>query len=417
MLTSKFYLKEPTSKNETLIYLVFNLKGRRLKLSTRQKIHPHLWDFQKQQCTKERKKILKLNKSYPGINQKLIAVQAKLDNISSSYNRYYANNSLQGTPEELQSLEVWFKNYFNDSKKNEVKDDSILSYLKVVIDQIERKERKKVDGDDFSSGTIKNYRNLLQALVRFEKSIGKKLLWDRIDKSIYTKFINWHEHENLSTNYCGKHIKDLQVIMRMAFEEEISTNQCYNNKWFSVPKEEVERNPLSLDEIDALIKLELPIGSLECFARDIFVVGCYSGFRISDLRQISKSCIRKSSSGKSYIQLKTIKTGQWVKIPINQKVHSLLERNDYDLSKYSDQHINKKLKIIARKAGFPEKRSQNFKMHLSRHTFCTNIYLMGIPLQYARKLSTHASEKSFRIYAKINPDDTLSAVENHKFFK
>ena len=48
MATVTFNLKEPNSKSETLIYLIFRYNNSKLKYSTGQKIHPKYWNAETQ---------------------------------------------------------------------------------------------------------------------------------------------------------------------------------------------------------------------------------------------------------------------------------------------------------------------------------------------------------------------------------
>ncbi len=47
MAVAKFFLKEPKSKDETLIYLFFSYNNKRLKYSAGEKIKPTFWNKEK----------------------------------------------------------------------------------------------------------------------------------------------------------------------------------------------------------------------------------------------------------------------------------------------------------------------------------------------------------------------------------
>ena len=51
MAEVNFFLKEPNSKSETLVYLFFSYSGNRLKCSTGEKIHPDYWLKEKQRAS------------------------------------------------------------------------------------------------------------------------------------------------------------------------------------------------------------------------------------------------------------------------------------------------------------------------------------------------------------------------------
>jgi hypothetical protein len=54
MAYSSFILKEPHSKNETLIYFLFRFNSVKLKYSTTQKVLPKYWNPEKQRIREQR---------------------------------------------------------------------------------------------------------------------------------------------------------------------------------------------------------------------------------------------------------------------------------------------------------------------------------------------------------------------------
>lgn len=50
MPKATFVLKEPTSKEETLVYLLYRFNGSKLKFSTGQKINPRFWNPEPQRA-------------------------------------------------------------------------------------------------------------------------------------------------------------------------------------------------------------------------------------------------------------------------------------------------------------------------------------------------------------------------------
>jgi hypothetical protein len=57
MASTAFVLKEPTSKEKTLLYMLFHFNNKRLKFSTSEKIFPKFWNSEKQRA-KETKQFL-----------------------------------------------------------------------------------------------------------------------------------------------------------------------------------------------------------------------------------------------------------------------------------------------------------------------------------------------------------------------
>ena len=72
---AKFILKEPNSKSDTLVYLLFNYKCNRFKYSTKEKINPKHWN-PKSQRAKESKQFVE----YPEFNTRLDKIQNAINN-------------------------------------------------------------------------------------------------------------------------------------------------------------------------------------------------------------------------------------------------------------------------------------------------------------------------------------------------
>ena len=66
MAKASFFLKEPTSKTDTLVFLYFHFGNRRMKYSTGEKINPKFWNYENQRAKETR-----LFKEYPEFNSRL----------------------------------------------------------------------------------------------------------------------------------------------------------------------------------------------------------------------------------------------------------------------------------------------------------------------------------------------------------
>ena|GEM_PF-4320044 len=72
---------------------------------------------------------------------------------------------------------------------------------------------------------------------------------------------------------------------------------------------------LSKDEIQALF--DMPITGFDETVRDVFLIGCYTGLRYSDLSCITESCIGKTENGTPVIRINYC--------PVNETGHLLLQ--------------------------------------------------------------------------------------------
>lgn len=90
--------------------------------------------------------------------------------------------------------------------------------------------------------------------------------------------------------------------MTHAFEKKLTDNQDFRLKGFKVIREDVDSIYLSKQEIEALELLDLSSQPLQEKVRDVFIIGRYTGLRISDLKRLSSQHIKKVQ-GERYIEI------------------------------------------------------------------------------------------------------------------
>lgn len=115
---------------------------------------------------------------------------------------------------------------------------------------------------------------------------------------------------------------------------------------------------LSRGELQGLINLDLKTDRLRR-VRDLFIVQCHTGVRVSDLFRLDKN-IRGN-----FFELEQTKTGKPVRIPVLPVVRDILERYDYNLPKLSHQKYNDGIKdvykILNEKATIQVRDQEGFK--------------------------------------------------------
>lgn len=415
MYSVSFSLKSPKARKETLIYMFVFYNGKRIKVSTQQRILPALWDKKKRAVTKNPRLINQYQATDPGIEERLQSIQEKLNGLKQDVDRFNMELTLKQLPFDLNSL----KTHLSRLKGNNIWNGDDVSYiskfLKAFIGQAESGYRKQPNGSNYSVGTIKNYRNLLQAIERFERDIGAQLVWEDIDKQMYYKFLQWHEDQGYSKNYIGKHVKDLKAIMKVSHEEGIHTSNEARRRYFVTPKDKKKKIPLTLAEVKTLEGLDLMDNERLDFARNIFLLGCYLGLRVSDIKRITPQHIHSDKHGK-YLTIKAQKTGTDLKVPVSRKADHILNKFEYTIPDFWEQVVNRHLKIIGKMICLPPQRASTLTLHVSRHTFAKLSYEMGIPSLYIMQITGHASEKNFLRYINIAPEQAVNEFRKHEFF-
>lgn len=197
---------------------------------------------------------------------------------------------------------------------------------------------------------------------------------------------------------------------------------------FKTYQEEVDNIYLNEDEIKKIYELDLSDEPEMDSIRDLFVLGCFTGLRYSDLSNIKPGNVKKE-----FLYIRQGKTMNNVVIPLNKVALSIINKYSGGIPEGIHMNeFNKHIKTIAKKAGIDEdiiqtkkkgaervetieKKYQLIASHTCRRSFCTNEYLKGTPPLFIMKISGHRSEKNFLKYIKV--DKQVAAEKMLEFWK
>lgn len=410
MAKAKFILKEPSAKEETLIYLVYNYQYKRFKFSTGEKINPKFWN-----ATSQRVKATKQFKEYPEFNSRLDKIENGINNTF----RKLLNDGIQPSNSLLkEELENELSDNLVKSKKN--------TFFEFITNYIQESKLNK------STGTIKVYNTTFKYLKAYAKKY-KPIDFETITLEFYNHYLGYLKLENnLSSNTVGKHIKTIKSFLNEATERGINKNLEFRNKRFKTLREEADTIYLNIEELEKIENLNLKANPRLEKVRDLFLIGCYTGLRFSDFTEINPENI---VSNNTVIQVRTKKTGQRVSIPLHKTVRKILKKYKNNLPKaYTNQTMNEYLKEVVSLAGIKEliettitkggKVEKNvlpkFKLvstHTARRSFATNLYLAEVPSISIMKITGHKTERSFLQYIKVTQRENANKLLTHPFFK
>lgn len=408
MSEAKFVLKEPSSKEPTLIYLIFRFNNQRVKFSTGKKIHPDYWN-RKTQRIRETKQVV----GYKGLNELLDSMQEEAEGFYTKLQ----NDGIKPTPDNI-------RNYLNLRFFKNGETEKRLTLLTFAEELIATSNNR--------IGTIKQYKLTLNNLKEYAAAKKLPIDFGSIDIEFYNSFVRFLMKKEYSTNTIGNRIKNLKVFMNEAVERGLTNNVQFKNSKFKKPQEASEHVYLAVEEIDAIYNLDLTDNPRLDKVRDLFVIGCYTGLRFSDLVQLKKENL---IDNKSKLRVKTEKTGELVVIPLHNYVKQILNKYHGVVPKMiSNQKMNNYLKEIGEMANIDSpvlitstkgglKHEEKFKKyelvtaHTARRSFATNAYLNDIPSISIMKITGHSTEKAFLTYIKISQEDNANKLINHPFFK
>lgn len=271
--------------------------------------------------------------------------------VIESYNDAYRN----GDVIDREWLENSVGAYYNrpvQEKRGQI-EKHLIYYIDFVEWWLENKAKHWKTGKNkyLAKRAIQQYRSFLQLWRRF--SNGKNLAIKKVNSNKINEFISWLEDsEGYAENTIKRHIGRLRFFLNRAKEEGIKTATDYQSSVFVSKGEEIEKPYLNEQEIDKIFKLELSKQPKLEASRDYLILSVYTGLRISDF--MNNLGVENIKDG--YIEVKTKKTGAFVKIPIHPKVKTIFDKRLGNLPpKLKDSDYNLDIKTVCRLAGLDQK--------------------------------------------------------------
>lgn len=273
-------------------------------------------------------------------------------------------------------------------------------------------------GGVFGANTMKTYYSLYRIIEEYQIHKAIVLELEDFDKAMLSEFqaflVGKKRYLNASV---AKVIKSLKRVLNQLADDDLMPHTKYRRFTMSDKKKTTARTVIALtrQELDAL--LELPLTGMPgvAYVRDLFVLGCASGLRYSDLIRLHPSHIRNK-----HIHIETQKTGEAVAIPLNPLSTSILLKYDYCIRRISNKCYNEHLKTLlqllpsmqaplerVRWSG-AERRSEVVPRwslvttHTARRTFINVALENGVSVAVLRSWVGHANLEQLLQYADQN---------------
>lgn len=409
---------ELQKNKDSLIYLHFTYGTKRFKYSTGYKSCYNNWDFSKQRI---KNKAAILNKD---------EINAHLSSIESFINTEYSKLSLK-LPEVPKKALTAKLDKFLENDPEGLNNEDPLSFFQIIDKYIE--ERK----GHISVVTERSYKQTKKRLEDFEKVNNEKLEFDTMDMSFYFKFNAFMEHKKYSLNTIGKHIKSIRTFNNYALNEGYTNSTKFKSKEFKVKKEITTEIYLSDQEIQKMYIKDLSKYPELEHARDIFLIGCYTGQRVSDYNYLTKDDIIEKDNIQYFKvkQNKNRKYSRTVFCPITKEIRYIMEKrhNGEPPKTMPESILNEKIKEVGQmveinqlikceftKGGRLESemtpKYKLIKTHTARRSFCTNKYKAGMGVFDIMLFSGHSTEKEFYKYIRIKDEERAAHLAKSGYF-
>lgn len=435
-ITPIFKLKNQKAETPTLIYLILYYNKIRFVYSTGKSIRPELWKTtENQPYLANTETGLTVTMTKPEIKQ-VALIDNELNRFKTETARIFDHFSYQGIQPTNELLKAEYDKVFRpetqEKKPKEPEKLNLNQYIQKFISDIETGKRTTEKSTRYAKGTIKNYYGFQTQFDNYQKEHNRKLNFDQITIDFYDKYVVFFNQKNYSPNTIGRHIKALKVIMRAAGEDGLHQNKDIERKKFKTITTEVHPIYLTQKEVETLYNLDLSENKMLDIARDIFLIGCYTGQRFSDYSRINSQHIKEVKGGK-IIDLIQKKTGEQVLIPVRPELETILKKYNYNPPRTHEQKANERIKLVCEKAKINEqieieeikgglKVTQRkakhllIKTHTARRTGATLMFLAGIPTISIMKITGHKTEREFLKYIRVTKEETAQTLMNHPYF-
>lgn len=433
----KFNLQYP-SKDHSLILAICRCGGKTIKRSLNVTIPTCVWDKQSHRCLLSEGDTVRNKREYKKINKRLNAIER-------SWNALAEKNRLDTF--DLQTVETMFESHLSVSAKRADEEDRMenrtpLQFFQAHIDK-KTSMIWEATGRNISEKTKGHHIVVLKRLKAFMKDTNTPDSFEIFDKGFKDKFTNWAYHTarrkqgGYSYNTIVATFSVLKIWLNEATEAGLITTMDYHK--YPSKGEDVDNIALTIEEIERIYSLDIPNlisegvidskSSIET-TRDLFIIGCWTGLRRSDLNRINEAIF---DLDRNTLTIQTQKTNERVIIPLHPFVREIYVKYKGNFPKLIDKSkANAQLQELGRLAKIDELTERSFTrggkpvseklmkyqrigFHTARRSFATNLYRQGAPTVSIMKMTGHKTEQNFLKYLKISKEEHSEMMQ--KFFK
>jgi integrase len=341
-----------------------------IRMFTDVKVYEHEWKYAKKGSTK-------------GMLKAPSSDRTSLEQLKVRLENAYSDLCEQGQVPNLR--DIW-----NHAPENIPSDDKILPWIEKYL---KSKGAKTKPVTSMKFHLEKFNRNLV-----FQK-LNNRTMKDFLDKMI---------ENGLSNNTAYKMLLALQIVCRYAVTYNIHVRpEVFDYKMpYSTKNGSVAR--LTWAEVKAV--MDVDVVGMEALAKDVFLIACFTGLRISDILTIHEATL-----GNFHLELQQEKTNEPVLITLHKYNEALVRKYHPTGIKYTRQilsdHLDKVLQkaitgdfIIRRSKGNEIKKDTVEKwkaiaFHSGRRFYARLLNDLGLGMEIARDELGHSHGSVTEIYA------------------
>lgn len=433
----KYNYNLKSKKDEKSLVVIIGYFNGKWSISTTQNVYVKTWNVETQRCNVSTEFSDRINRVSKHVNKFLDSLDTAISEYMSEIYLNRKDKSYFGTPKFVKdrvrlAIEDLIK---AEEEEEEKKAITPLQFFQTYVDTM----HKKVDvhnGRFISDRTVCHHKTVLK---RFQSFFAEKRIKDDFsvfDDHFQEVFIEWaYTSKNYRYNTIPASFSILKVWLNEAMRQGLINNDTY--KSYRSKSVEVDNIYLTEDEIARLYALDIPllkskgiVDERNCMeeTRDLFIIGCYTGLRQSDLNHLEKAVF---DIEKGTMTIVTAKTAEKVVIYLHKFIKELYAKYNGKFPKMcAKSKYNPHLKELGRLADINDevivkenrggkitsikyKKYELICSHTARRSFATNLYLKGAPTIGIMKLTGHKTEANFMRYIKVTREENAQLMKKY----
>lgn len=205
-------------------------------------------------------------------------------------------------------------------------------------------ERK---GKAYRVGTVRVWQNFGKFLKDYTP---KEMTFDEINKRFADGFTVYLQNLGLMAKTINKNVLCFRSLCNSAAMDEKNNNLVSVKVWKErTVKDNEKRAEIALSDAEINALYNMPLTGYKEQVRDLWVLGFFSGQRVSDYGHFTRDNFKVTKSGVPVIVLQQVKTGNDVVVPIlDERVKELCAKYDYDFPNIAPRQMNLYIKTILR---------------------------------------------------------------------
>tara|TARA_R110001583_G_C5666193_1_gene410195 strand:+ start:654 stop:1796 length:1143 start_codon:yes stop_codon:yes gene_type:complete len=318
------------------------------------------------------------------------------DNAKSPFDKQHNKETLSLAEQVRQKRENYinkpeiYTNYEKEQLKiKEQGEQNFVTYFKRLAD------KRKASNQDNWNASYNYLETFTKGNLKFA-DLNQKVCED-FKAYLLTVKSKKSSTANLSQNTAVSYYNKFKAALKQAYKDGL-LNSDLNAKIKPIKQAETQRNFLTIEELNSLVKTEC----LNPLMKRAALFSALTGLRFSDIQKLVWSELEYIEGNGYFIQFKQQKTKGVEMMPIAEQAYNLLgERKEptdkvfegLTYSAYENKHLAKWIGL----AGI----TKDITFHCFRHTYATLQLSNGTDIYTVSKMLGHRELKTTQIYAKI----------------